>query len=181
MSTHKNSFSRDQARAYHPAIWTPDDFDQTVRDAQAVVEAGKRRLRVVGEDERGLPAFLFTTSRERRARRMDALAVALLMAVAAAFGVILMLLAAPTAKADNVSDDVLDYVSLYGEGAVCPVISEHYSVNGLLGVMIAIRDDGFSDYETGQIVGLSVSEYCPENYPLLEMFMARYGDKDSLA
>ena len=56
-----------------------------------------------------------------------------------------------------------------------PVISMHDTTSGLLGVLTAIRDDGFSDYEAGQIVGISVSEYCPENYPLLEAFMARYG------
>jgi hypothetical protein len=175
--------TRDQARAYHPSmtpIWNGrDDFDQTVRDAQAVVEAGKRRLRVVGDDERGLPALLFSTSRERRARRMDALAVALLMAVAAAFGVILMLLAAPTAKADSDSE-AYAYAAHYA-GAVCAVLDDYPTVNGMLGIMAAITEDGLSNYQAGQVVGISIAEVCPRYGYLVDLFVDRYGDKGSLA
>ena len=177
------------ARAYHPSvrpippnavrpIWTPHDALLTAEQFHADI-ANTERGELV-EPQRQSSTNLgnrltFSRSRFRRAKIMDAIAVALLMALMAAIGCIVVLASAPTAKADSVSDDVLDYVSLYGEGAVCPVISKHYTTNGLLGVLIAIRDDGFSDYEAGQIVGLSVSEYCPENYPLLEAFMARYG------
>lgn len=115
----------------------------------------------------------FSESRERRARRMDALAVILLMLTMAFLGTVVF---AASAKATpNVSDDVIDYAVRYGAGAVCPVLSEHHTVNGVMGVLLAIRDDGFSDYETGQIVGLSVAEYCPENQPLLDRFIAVYG------
>jgi len=115
----------------------------------------------------------FSESRERRARRMDALAVILLMLTMAFLGTVVF---AASAKADpNVSDDVIDYAVRYGAGAVCPVLSEHHTVNGVMGVLLAIRDDGFSDYEAGQIVGLSVAEYCPANQPLLDRFVAVYG------
>ena len=169
------------ARAYHPSmrpIWTPNDAILTAQDFHADIANAERGELV--EPERQSSTNLgnrltFSQSRFRRAKILDGIAVALLMALMAAIGCIVVLASAPTAKADNVSDDVLDYVSLYGEGAVCPVISKHYTTSGLLGVLTAIRDDGFSDYEAGQIVGISVSEYCPENYPLLEAFMARYG------
>lgn len=170
------------ARAYHPSvrpIWTPTDAIMTAQDFHADIanaELGMKETSHVGETckESGRN-FAFSQSRFRRAKILDAIAVALLLALMAAIGCIVVLASAPTAKADNVSDDVLNYVSLYGEGAVCPVISKHYTTSGLLGVLTAIRDDGFSDYEAGQIVGISVSEYCPENYPLLERFMAVYG------
>ena len=177
--------TRREAMAYHPSnyahrrlerIYGPDDFDQTVRDAQAVVEAGKRRLRVVGEDERGIPAMLFSTSRHRRAKLMDGLAVALLMALMAAFGVIVMLLAAPSAKADiEPTPAVLDYADRYGEQAICVVLDEHHSVSGLLGVLLAIEKDGFTPYQAGQIVGISVTEFCPRNAPLIQRFVQVYG------
>lgn len=34
---------------------------------------------------------------------------------------------------------------------------------------------------TGQIVGMSVAEYCPRNQPLLDRFVAVYGDKAAVA
>ena len=118
-------------------------------------------------------AKLFGHSRFRRAKVYDGLAVALLMAIMACLGVVVF---AASAKADpGVSDDVIDYTVRYGAGAVCPVLTEHHTVSGLLGVLLAIRDDGFSDYEAGQVVGLSVAEYCPENQPLLDRFVAVYG------
>lgn len=172
--------TRAQARAYHPAIWTPDDFDQTVRDAQAVVEAGKRRLRVVGEDERGTPTLLLSRSRERTARRMDALAVALLMALMAALGCIALLLATPHAKADGPpSDELLYYTATYG-GAACQVLDEYNSVGGLIGVMQGVMEDGWTAFESGQIVGLAVYEICPRHVDLIERFQAIYGQQGAL-
>lgn len=163
---------RDAARAYHPSvrpIWTPADSVDTAQSFAAEL----------ANDERGRPdkpkwtAKLFGRSRFRRAAILDGLAVGLLMTIMGALGVVLF---AASAKADpNVSDDVIDYAVRYGAGAVCPVLSEHHTVNGVMGVLLAIRDDGFSDYETGQIVGLSVAEYCPENQPLLDRFIAVYG------
>lgn len=170
--------TRDQARAYHPSvrpIWTPDDFDQTVRDAQAVVAAGKRRLRVVGEDERGTPTFIFSQSRERRARWMDFIAICLLMGFMAALGVVIMLSSAPHAKADDLSPALIDYTITYGPVA-CNVLDEHPTVGGLQGVMNGVMEHGgWSAYESGQIVGLAVYEFCPEYSPLLDRFVARYG------
>jgi len=151
-------------------VGSPDDFDEIVADAIAVVEAGRaRRLRVV-EDDYLPPAVLFTRSRFRRAKLMDGLAVALLMLLMAALGVIAFTLA-PHAKAD-VSPAVSDYVAVYGAGAVCPVLDEHHTVSGMLGVLRGIQHDGFTAFEAGQIVGMSVTEYCPRNTPLMRQFVA---------
>lgn len=186
---------RDAARAYHPSvrpIWTPADSVATAQEFAAelanaergsVVQlAGRPPLTsgVMGDagsnpvrPTRRWSSKLFGRSRFRRAAILDGLAVGLLMTIMGALGVVLF---AASAKADpNVSDDVIDYAVRYGAGAVCPVLSEHHTVNGVMGVLLAIRDDGFSDYETGQIVGLSVAEYCPENQPLLDRFIAVYG------
>ena len=175
--------TRDQARAYHPSmtpIWTPDDFDQTVRDAQAVVKAGKRRVRIVGEDERGAPTLLFSQSRERKARRLDALAVALLMALMAALGCIVLLASAPHAKADVPSDAAIEYASEYG-GLICQVLDEHASVPGLMGVMQGVYEDGWTPYEAGQITGLSIYAFCPEHSVLIDRFVNMYGAETGAA
>ena len=177
--------NREEAMSRHPStyrpmreIWTPEDFEQAVRDAQAVVQAGKnsRHLHPVADTERTLR--LTSVSRHRKARIYDALAVALLMALMAALGVVVF---AATAKADTISDSVIDYAATYGEGAVCPVLDEHHTVNGVLGVLVGIGKDGFSAHEAGQIVGLSVSEYCPRNQPLLRQFVAVYGAETAVA
>jgi hypothetical protein len=172
--------NREEAKARHPsnyfhhrmeAIWTVEDFDRTVADAQAVVEAGKRRLRVVGEDERGAPQFLFTRSRERRARRMDRLAVALLMLLMAALGCVVLLASAPHAKAD-VDNVVFAYANTYGS-AVCETLDDgHDSVDGLTGIMRSIIGDGLTPRQAGQVVAISVTDSCPQYTPLLRAFIA---------
>lgn len=179
--------NRDEAMSRHPStyrpmreIWTPEDFEQAVRDAQAVVQAGKtsRHLHPVADTERTLR--LTSVSRHRKARIYDALAVALLLALAAALGVIAVLAAAPHAKADNTaSAAVLDYAATYGAGAVCPVLDTHRTVSGVMGVLVGIGRDGFSEYEAGQIVGISVTKYCPRNQPLLRQFIAVYGSTET--
>lgn len=176
MSNRQITWTRAQARAYHPAVWTPDDFDQTVRDAQAVVEAGKRRFRVVGEDERGTPRLLLSRSRERTAKRMDAIAVALLMALMAALGALAMLASAPHAKADEPSPALIDYTITYGPVA-CNVLDEYPTIGGLQGVMNGVMEHGgWSAFESGQITALAVAEYCPEYVPLLNRFVSMYGN-----
>jgi hypothetical protein len=176
--------TREQAQHYHPsnyfnrqleAIWTVDDFNQTVLDAQAVVEAGKLR-----DSERLSPAVMFSASRARRAKRMDALAVALLMLLMAALGCIALLWMAPQASAApdglDVSDEVLDYASDRGQ-IVCRVLDEYPSVSGLIGVMQGISEDGFSYFEAGQVTALSVYSFCPRHSDLLEQFVAIYGEE----
>ena len=147
--------------------------------AQDSVDTAKQFHLELDNAERGLfidQSWLMSQSRERKARLMDGLAVALLLMLAAALGCIAVLASAPNAKADpGVSDSVIDYAATYGAGAVCPVLDDHHTVNGVLGVLRGIQNDGFSEYESGQIVGMSVAEYCPRNRPLLREFVNIYG------
>jgi hypothetical protein len=147
-------------------IWGPDDFDATVRDAQAVVEAGNRQL-IVNDYEYLSPAVLFTQSRERRARFMDGLAVFLLMLLCAVLGCIALILATP-AKADT-DPVVVAYSAHYG-GAVCSVLDEFPSENGILGIGKSIIEDGLTGYQAGQVLYLSVSDVCPRHMELLRAF-----------
>ena len=149
-------------------IWGRDDFDETVREAQAVVEAGRRRRHLQAMNEHLPPAVLFTRSRERRARRMDALAVGLLMAFMAALGVVLF---AATAKADALSSAWADR---YG-GLACVVLSEYPSVGGLMGILDSAQEDGLTQRQAGEAVGESIATNCPEYGYLVRQFIARYG------
>ena len=101
-------------------IWTRSDFDQAVRDAQALVAAGHSETAVRGVKPGSmLPASaahdafsdsraevvaaprtaprlrLVTASRERRARLHDGLAVGLLLILCAALGVVAVLASVP--------------------------------------------------------------------------------------
>ena len=153
------------------------EIDQSHRFCR---ECGRSRL-VAIIDERGVCRYcrlglpvpkLFGRSRFRRAKWMDAAAVALLMALMMCLGVITF---ATTAKADGrLSDDELVYVELFGGTAVCPVITEYYGLSGVMGVHEAIMDAGFSADDAIDIINASVHEYCPDNWPLLVAIGKRF-------
>jgi hypothetical protein len=103
----------------------------------------------------------------RKARLLDALGVALLLAFCAALGCIAVILAHP-AKADT-DPVVVAYSAHYG-GAVCSVLDEYPSENGILGIGASIIEDGLSAYQAGQVIYLSVSDICPRHMGLLRAF-----------
>ena len=110
----------------------------------------------------------------RRGRLLDALSVALLLALMAALGCIVMLASAPHAKADSPSPYVIDYAIENGDVA-CSVLDEYPSVGGLIGLMQGIAEHGnMTPYEAGQVAGLAVYEYCPRYIPLLDRFTGMY-------
>lgn len=120
--------------------------------------------------------WLFSKSRERRARRMDALAVALLMVFMAAFGVIVMLLSAPQAKASPATEA---YADIYGP-VVCQVLNEHATVYGVLGVGQGISEEsGFTPEQAGEVIGYSVATYCPQHMGLLKRFVAVFSSAET--
>lgn len=140
-------------------IWTPQDSVDTAQQFHMELHNAERgRVR------------LFSVSRERKARRMDALAVALLMIVMAAFGVIVMLLSTPQAKADPDSM-VYAYAASFG-GAVCETLDAHPSFGGIYGIADAITDDGLTYYQAGQVIAVSVMEICPRHTALVKSFAA---------
>ncbi len=115
-------------------------------------------------------------SRLRKARIYEGLAFALLIALMVALGLIVAFLAAADARAESdPSPAVVAYVDRYAEAAVCPVLDKHHTVSGMLGVLYALEGEGFSPFEAGQIVGMSVTEFCPRNYRLLTRFTNVYG------
>lgn len=85
------------------------------------------------------------------------------------------IITAPVASADaEPSPAVIAYAAYYG-GVVCDVLDEYPTVSGLLGVMEAVENDGFTAYEAGQVVGMSVAEICPRHGRLLRQFVDIYG------
>ncbi len=103
----------------------------------------------------------------RKARLLDALAVFLLMVFCAAMGCIALILATP-AKADT-DPVVVAYAAHYG-GAVCSVLDEFPSENGILGIGLPIMEDGLTGYQAGQVIYLSVSDICPRHMRLIMGF-----------
>lgn len=114
--------------------------------------------------------LIFSRSRFRRAKVLDALAVALLLAVVAALGCAVVMLGTGTAKAD--SSDALAYAAEYGP-AVCMTLDDYPTFGGIIGIGRAIVDQtGMSYHDAGQAIGYSVSELCPRHMGLLARFIA---------
>ena len=75
--------------------------------------------------------------------------------------------AAGPAKADGTLDSSeTDYVLTY-EGVICSVVDKYHSPGGVMGVVQAITNDGFSADSAIDIVNASVQDACPRNWPLL--------------
>lgn len=105
-------------------------------------------------------------SRERRARVMDGIAVALLLAVSAALGVCAMLLAAP-AKAE-VDAIEYDFATQHGWD-ICQAIDNNHTVGGVVGITTAISQWALIDLESAvDVMNTAVIETCPRNWPLLQ-------------
>lgn len=61
--------------------------------------------------------------------------------------------------------------------AVCSTLDSYPSLGGVKGVIAAIKaDGGFGDYEAGEVIAIAVQEDCPRYLPLLQRFVAVYGD-----
>lgn len=171
MTTNINDYRarKAAAMAYHPAvrpIWTPQDAVDTAQAFAAELAHAERGV----PDKPHWTAKLFGRSRFRRAKVYDGLAVGLLMVLMAALGVVVF---AASAKAEPDSD-ALAYAAEYGP-AVCSVLDDYPSVSGMLGIMQAIVEDGMTEYQAGQVVGISIYRLCPEYDYLAEKFMRRYG------
>ena len=119
--------------------------------------------------------MLNSTNRSRfnRAKVMDAIGVTLLMLFSAAMGMIMLILSSPAAKADADPESVA-YAAHYG-GAVCAVLAEYPSTNGLQGILNSVQSDGLSAYQAGTVVALSVYESCPRFTYILILYVAKNG------
>jgi hypothetical protein len=140
-------------------IWTPKDSVDTAQQFHLELDNAERGT------------WLVSHSRRRKAGWMDAVAVALLMALMAALGVVVF---AASAKAD-VDNVVFAYTQVYGS-AVCETLDDgHDSVDGLTGILRSIVGDGLTPHQAGQVVAMSVTDSCPQYTPLLRAYVARSG------
>lgn len=141
-------------------IWTPAD----ALDAATAFHAE------LANAERGRPertSWLFTKSRERRARRMDGLAVLLLIAVMALLGAALFF-SAPQARADGFIDSAeMDYSTRWAD-SICAAIDLDPSEETVMRIAMIIMDEGYEPDSAADIVNYSVGEWCPRNGPLLD-------------
>jgi hypothetical protein len=146
----------------HP-IWSPRDSIDTAHQFHLELHNA----------ERGVPerkSRLFSVSRERKARRMDALAVALLVVTLTILGWLFATVYAPAAKADDWTV-VYAYAATYG-GAVCETLDSYPSFGGIYGIADAITEDGLTYYQAGQVIAVSVMEICPRHTALVRSFAA---------
>jgi hypothetical protein len=94
---------------------------------------------------------------------------------AAIAAIAVAVVAAPAAHADpDYSPGVVSYVAHYG-GVVCDVLDDYPSFSGIIGVARGIQEDGFTAYQAGEVIGLSVTEICPWHTGLVMRFAHAYG------
>jgi hypothetical protein len=142
-------------------IWTPQDSIDTAQAFHLELHNA----------ERGVPerkSRLFSVSRERKARRMDAIAVALLVVTLTILGWLFATVYAPAAKADDWTV-VYAYAATYG-GAVCETLDSYPSFGGIYGIADSITDDGLTYHQAGQVIAMSVMEICPRHTALITSF-----------
>lgn len=73
----------------------------------------------------------------------------------------------PVARADTLSAKESAYVIAYGAGSICPFITEHHTINGVVSVVKGIVEDGFTASEAVDITNAAVAKFCPSNWPLV--------------
>ena len=163
------------------AIWTPRDALDTAKQFHLELDNAERGYRdnvEIADRAKMRQAFdpqgwLMSQGRERKARIMDGLAVALLMALMGALGCAVLLMAAPKAKAD--ADPVAVAYAAHFADAVCWTLTNHNTNSGVLGVLAAIKEDGLTTSQAAYAVTLSVMDVCPQQQYVLDRFIDRYG------
>lgn len=74
----------------------------------------------------------------------------------------------PAAQADSLSAKEYSFVTEYGASVICPAVAKYHSINGVVGVVKGVMDQGFSAAEAVvTVVNYSVATYCDSLYPLL--------------
>ena len=155
-------------------IWTPQDSIDTARQFHLELDNAREGVEIADSVKMRAafdPEWMFTQSRERRARLMDVAAVGLLLALMAAIGAIIVILAAPAHAAP---DPVAVQYAAHYASAVCATLDSNPSTNGVHGVMQGIEGHGLTRPQAAYALALSVLEACPENSVLLTDFIDRW-------
>lgn len=58
--------------------------------------------------------------------------------------------------------------------AVCSVLEQYPSIQGIIGIGLALKDEGYSGYEAGEVIGTAVINECPQFIPLMMRFAEMY-------
>ncbi len=150
-------------------FWTPSDALDTAQAFHAELAQAERGV-AVGYPKVAAKSRLFIRSRYRRARIYDGLAVALLLALMAALGVVVF---AASARAD-IDPDVRAYAYEYGPAVCSTLDAGHATFDGLIGIGQAIVEQGLTAEQAGQVIGYSVTKLCPRHSDLVAAFVRRY-------
>lgn len=113
---------------------------------------------------------MFRSSRYRRASRMDAIALGLLLVLLTALGITVT----PVAQAQP-SNVAYAYAATYGQ-IICDVLDDgHATISGMLGIGQGIMEDGLTAHQAGEAIAISITEICPRHTGLLLLFIDTYG------
>jgi hypothetical protein len=75
----------------------------------------------------------------------------------------------PAAHADPMDSRLVVYAAK-SSSAVCETLEVYPTFAGVAGVLQGIQSDGFTAFQSGEIIVLSVEAGCPSRMPLLQAF-----------
>lgn len=87
----------------------------------------------------------------------------------------------PIAKADTHDDAIANQYANQYAGAVCSTLADYPSVAGLTGILQAINQDGLTNYQAGEAVGISVINLCPQYTWIIDAFVNLHTPKSVTA
>lgn len=91
-------------------------------------------------------------------------------AAAATVAISVVVMCSPPAHADEVGD----WAANYG-GLVCKQLDTTPTLPGVTRVGVLVAGEGFSSYDAGRILRLSVNTFCPRHTDLLQRYVAAAG------
>ena len=80
----------------------------------------------------------------------------------------------PAAQADSLSAKEYSFVTEYGASVICPTVAKYHSINGVVGVVKGVMDQGFTAEEAVTVVNYSVATYCNQFWTLLQQTGAAF-------
>lgn len=73
---------------------------------------------------------------------------------------------------------VINFEARYAT-AVCSVLDQYPTISAIPGIAEAIVEEGFTYYEAGQVIAMSVRDECPRHLDLVQRFVSRYSQAGS--